>query len=71
MVDEVPNVSPHGWKTYLAGASAIIAGWTLILVNQQYEAGLAGIIAGLTIIGVGGKLAKVIELLKTLAAKRQ
>lgn len=68
---DIEPISPHGWKTYLAGGAAIIGGATLILVNNQYEAGLASIVAGLGIIGIGGKLAKLIELLKILAAKRQ
>jgi hypothetical protein len=65
------NTSPHGWKTYLAAAAAIIGGAALVLVNNQYEAGLTSIVAGLALIGVRGSIAKVIELLKALVAKQQ
>ena len=68
---DVPPVAAHGWKTYLAGAAAIIGGLALILVQNEFEAGLASIVAGLGIIGIGGKLSKLIELMKVIAAKRQ
>lgn len=69
-MSDVQNISPHGWKTYLAGGSAIIGGVTMILVNNQYEAGGAAIVVGLGILGIGGKAAKIIALLQSLAAKR-
>lgn len=68
--ENVQNISAHGWKTYLAGGSAIVGGATLILVNNQYETGIAAIVGGLTILGIGGKAAKIIQLLQALAAKR-
>jgi len=69
MAEEIQAIPAHGWKTYLAGAAAIIGGATLILVNNQFEAGFASVIAGLTILGVGGKLARLITLLKVIADK--
>lgn len=66
---DIEPISPHGWKTYLAGAAAIIGGVTLILVNQQYEAGFTAIVAGLTILGLGSKLAKLIAIGKELTKK--
>jgi hypothetical protein len=65
--NDVQSVSPTGWKTYLAGAAAIIGGVSLALVTHQYEAGLASVIAGLTILGLGGKLAKLIAIGKEIA----
>lgn len=59
------NNTPHGWKTYLAAAAAILAG-AVALVNGHYAEGLGGIVAGLALIGVRGAVAKVIETLQQL-----
>lgn len=64
------EISTQGWKTYLAAVAAIIGGLAAILVNGQYEVGFAGIIAGLALIGIRGSVAKVIELLQQLLARR-
>lgn len=64
------DLSSHGWKTYLAGAAAIIGGVSAILVANQYEAGFAGITAGLALIGLRGSVAKIIQLLQGILATR-
>ena len=50
----------HGWKTYLAGAAAILAG-AVAVVNGNYHDGIAGVIAGLALIGIRGAVAKLIQ----------
>ncbi len=63
MPDETSIPSTHGWKTYLAGASAIIAGITA-LANGNIEVGALGIINGFALFGLRGALAKIISLIK-------
>ncbi|MCP9494264.1 MAG: hypothetical protein MSG64_07400 [Pyrinomonadaceae bacterium MAG19_C2-C3] len=54
--------STHGWKTYLAGASAILTG-VIALTNGDAEVGALGIINGFALFGLRGALAKVISLI--------
>lgn len=53
-------MNAHGWKMYLAGAAAIVAGLNDALVKGQYSLGIKEAIAGLAIIGLSSKLAKLI-----------
>lgn len=64
------NLSPHGWKTYLAAAAAIVGGASAVLVAHQYEVGFAGIVFGLGLIGVRGSAAKIIQVLQSILAKQ-
>lgn len=51
---------PHGWKTYLAAAGAILTGAAMVF-EGQYTEGAAMIVGGLALVGVRGAIAKVIE----------
>lgn len=53
-------MNAHGWKTYLAGASAILAG-VVAGINGDWHTGFTGIIGGLALVGVRGAFAKVIQ----------
>jgi hypothetical protein len=56
-----------GYRTYLAGAGAIIMGIALVVLaaagdpRGSIEQGVSAILAGLAIIGGGGKIDKLIE----------
>ena len=53
-------MSAHGWKMYLAGAAAILAGANDFFVNGNRGLGIKEAVAGLAIIGLSSKLAKLI-----------
>lgn len=53
---------PHGWKTYLAAAAAIITGISMA-ANGRYAEGAMMIVGGLALVGVRGAIARVIETL--------
>ena len=59
-----------GYRTYLAGAGAIVSGAALVLLaagndpHGDVEKGVEAIIAGLALIGIGGKMEKQIAAAK-------
>ncbi len=63
-------MSPHGWKTYLAAGAAIIGGLATIVNANHYQEGFTMIVGGLALIGVRGSVARVIEVLQAILAKR-
>jgi hypothetical protein len=60
-------VQPHGWKTYLAAAAAMVTGISMI-ANGEVAHGITVAIGGLALIGLRGAAAKIITALQNLSS---